>query len=89
MIFIFHIFKDKKWLMNLSYFGLCLIKYLPLAITTGFYFEYGLLLLGTLAPLIFINFYNGKKGPNTKYLLYTFYPAHLLILYLFNILFII
>lgn len=88
IIFIFHVFKDKKWLMNLSYIGLCIIKYLPLAISTSLYLEYGLLFICTLIPLIFINLYNGKKGPNTKYLLYTFYPVHLALLYLFNILFI-
>lgn len=88
MIFIFHIFKENKWLMNLSYIGLCLIKYLPLALTTGLYLEYGLLFSFTLVPLIFIHFYNGKKGPNTKYLLYGFYPVHLILLYVFHIIFI-
>lgn len=88
MIFIFHVFKNKKWLMYLSFIGLCLIKYFPLALTTGLYLEYGLLFLCTLIPLIFIHFYNEKKGPDTKYILYGFYPAHLILLYVFNILFI-
>lgn len=88
MIFIFHIFKDKKWLMNLSYIALCLIKYVSLAVFSGFYTIYGLLCICTIIPLIFINLYNGKKGPNTKYLLYTFYPIHLILLYVFHIIFV-
>ena len=40
-------------------------------------------------PILFINLYNGKQGIKLKYLLYIFYPAHLLILYLlFNFVFI-
>ena len=88
MIFIFHIFKDKKWLMNLSYIALCLVRYLVLAISSGFYVEYSLLFIWILLPLIFIHFYNGEKGPNTKYLLYGFYPIHLVLLYVFHIIFI-
>ncbi len=89
MIFIFHIFKEKKWLMNLSYIGLCLVKYIPLALTTRLYFEYGLLCACTILPLILIHFYNGEKGPNMKYALYTFYPVHLILLYVFHTLFIV
>lgn len=29
--------------------------------------------------------YNGRKGPNVKYLFYIFYPAHLMILYLIQV----
>lgn len=87
-IFIFHVFKENKALMNLSFIGLCLLKYIPLYINSGFYYAYIILFLGTILSLVFINLYNGKKGPNTKYLLYTFYPAHLILLYVFNLLFI-
>lgn len=88
MIFIFHIFKDKKWLLYISYITLCLVKYVPLAIFTGLYIEYGLLCIWTIVPLMFIHLYNGKKGNNIKYLLYGFYPVHLILLYVFNIIFI-
>ncbi len=87
-IFIFHVFKDKKYLMYLSYIALCLIKYIPLMLTTSLYFEYSLLCLCTILPLLLIHFYNGKKGPDTKYLLYGFYPVHLIVLYVINVLFI-
>lgn len=88
MIFIFHIFKDKKIFMNLSFIGLCLLKYIPLYISNGFYYAYILLFIGTVLSLIPINLYNGKKGHDVKYLLYGFYPAHLMVLYVFNLLFI-
>jgi len=87
-IFIFHVFKQNKTLMNLSFIGLCLLKYIPLYIQSNFYYAYIILFLGTILSLVFINLYNGKKGPNTKYLLYTFYPAHLILLYVFNMIFI-
>lgn len=88
VIFIFHIFKDKKLFMNLSYIGLCLLRYLPLYLKYNFYLPYLILCVCTILPLVFINLYNGKKGPNTKYLLYGFYPVHLMLLYVFNMIFI-
>lgn len=39
----------------------------------------------TMLPIIFINFYNHKKGKDTKYFLYLFYPLHLLIIYLLHV----
>jgi hypothetical protein len=88
VIFIFHIFKEKKWLMYASYIALCLVKYLPLAIANAAYLKYSLIFVWSLVPLIFIHFYNGKKGVDTKYLLYGFYPVHLILLYLFHIFFV-
>lgn len=35
----------------------------------------------TLLSIIIILLYNKKKGPNTRYLLYLFYPLHLLLVY--------
>ncbi len=88
MIFIFHVFKNNKLLMNISYVILCLLKYIPLYIGYNFYYPYLILCLCTILPLIFINLYNGKKGLNTKYVLYGFYPVHLIVLYVFNLIFI-
>lgn len=88
MIFIFHVFKNNKLFMNISYILLCLLKYIPLYIGNNFYFPYLILCLCTIIPLVFINLYNGKKGLNTKYILYGFYPVHLILLYVFNLIFI-
>lgn len=87
LIFIFHIFKEKKLWMNISYVLLVLIKYLPLYIKSNLYYPYIILFICTLIPLIFINLYNGKKGLNIKYVLYGFYPVHLMCLYVVNIVF--
>lgn len=80
-IFLFHIFKNNKLYMNLSYIILCILKYLPNLLQYGFAFQYVLLIICTALPLIFINLYNGKKGISTKYILYGYYPIHLMILY--------
>lgn len=86
MIFIFYIFKEKKLLMNISFVALCLVHYIPLYIINNFYYAYLLLAFCTILALIPINLYNGKKGINTKYLLYGFYPVHLVVLYIIHIL---
>lgn len=57
------------------------IKYIIPIIKYGFYYQYLYLLIGTLIPIVFISLYNGKKGKDTKYLLYLFYPIHLLLIY--------
>jgi len=86
IIFIFHIFKNNTTYRDLSYIGLVLVKFLPNIILSQFSYEYILLCLGTLLPLVFIHFYNGEKGKDTKYILYGFYPVHLTVLYVINIL---
>lgn len=80
-IFVFHVFKKNKFYMNLSYLGLCVLKYLPRLLQYGFAYQYIFLIIGTALPLLFINFYNGKKGFSTKYVLYGYYPVHLMVLY--------
>lgn len=88
MIFIFHIFKNKKLLMNISYIALCIFRYMVLCVIYNFSVTYIILCVCTILPIIFINLYNEKKGIEIKYFLYGFYPAHLMLLYVFNILFI-
>ena len=39
----------------------------------------------TLLSVFFIILYNKKKGPNVKYLLYLFYPLHMLLVYGINL----
>ncbi|MBQ9280327.1 MAG: conjugal transfer protein TraX [Clostridia bacterium] len=66
-------------------------KYFPILFITAIYATliYVLLLksdiqLYCLISLFIILLYNGKKGPNLKYLFYIFYPAHFLILGILN-----
>lgn len=84
VIFIFHIFKDKKILMNLSFVIAVFINYFYTYITT-LKTEYLFIVLFCILSLIPINLYNTKKGKDTKYLLYVFYPLHLLVLYFTNL----
>ena len=83
IIFIFHIFKNKKSLMNLFFFIATFINYFYRYIKTP-KIEYIFIILFCTLSLIPINLYNGKKGKNIKYLLYIFYPLHLVLLYILN-----
>lgn len=81
IILIFYIFKN-NFVNAIMFFILStLIKYLIPYIKNGFYNAYLYLFACTIIPVIFIALYNGKKGKNTKYLLYLFYPIHLLLIY--------
>lgn len=82
VVFMFYVLKGKKLVTALTFFALCVIKYLPELILSNFHIVYVLLALCTFLPIIFINEYNGKQGIKLKYLLYIFYPLHLLLLYL-------
>lgn len=83
IIFIFYIFKNKKILMNLYFILTAFIyysyKYLIYINPIYFYIMFFCCL-----ALIPINLYNEIKGKNTKYLLYVFYPLHLMMLYFLN-----
>ena len=83
VIFAFYFFKNNKLAMTISYIYLCIIHYGYRIIKFGFYIQYIYLAIATILPIIFINLYNGKQGHKIKYLLYLFYPIHLLLLYLF------
>ena len=80
VVFVFYIFNSKKLLTAIAFFILCAIKYVPLCISSGYIFIYFILGICTFLPIVFISLYNGKQGPKIKYLLYIFYPIHLLIL---------
>ena len=97
IIFLFYVFRNNKIGMSTSFIlatiALYIKKVYPVLIALNRYIEYGLDVRGfftgsiisclcTILPIIFICLYNGQKGRNTKFLLYFFYPVHLLILYL-------
>ena len=82
IIFLFYIFKNNKLAMVISYITACILKYGIPIFLYGFNIWYILLGIFTMFSIIFICLYNGKQGKKVKYLLYFFYPVHLLILYL-------
>ena len=79
--FMFYLFKHDKLAMIISFITLCIIKYGIQIISFGYNLAYVLLCIFTILPIIFICLYNGKQGKKIKYLLYFFYPLHLLFLY--------
>ena len=81
VIFAFYLFKDKKTVMLTSFVILCIIRYGLDIINYGFNYAYVLLCIFTAIAAIFIGLYNGNQGKKIKYLLYFFYPVHLLLLY--------
>lgn len=83
VIFVFYLFKNNKLAMIISYITLCVIRYGYRIISYGLYIQYVYLAIATILPIIFISLYNGNQGYKIKYLLYLFYPLHLLLLYFF------
>lgn len=81
VIFLFYLFKNDKLAMVISFVTLCILKYGIQIIQYGYHIGYVLLGLFTALAIIFISLYNGKQGKKIKYLLYVFYPVHLLLLY--------
>lgn len=84
IIFIFYAFKNNKILMNFFFIFAVILKYLFYLLiyyNTIYFSIYLALCTFTILSIILIDFYNGKEGKKVKYLLYIFYPLHLLILY--------
>ncbi len=81
IILLFYIFKNSLPKASIAFILATTIKYIIPIIKYGLYYQYLYLLICTLIPIIFISLYNGKKGKDTKYLLYLFYPIHLLLIY--------
>lgn len=81
IIFLFYVFRNDKPAMVISFITACVLKYGIPVILYGFSIWYILLGIFTMLPILFILLYNGKQGKKVKYLLYTFYPVHLLVLY--------
>ena len=72
--------------MNIFFILATIIYRLEEILYGPYSYIYILITIFTCIPLIFINLYNGKKGKDIKWLLYLFYPIHLLIFYVLNVL---
>ena len=83
VIFSFHLFKNNKLAMIISFICLCVMRYGYYMIIAGVNLRYILSCIFVILPIVFIANYNNKQGHKIKYLLYLFYPLHLLLLYLF------
>ena len=82
VVFMFYVFNSKELLMTIAFLVICTAKYIIPYVQSGFNLIYLVLALCTFLPIVFITSYKGKQGPKIKYLLYIFYPLHLLLLYL-------
>lgn len=80
IIFLFYLFRKNKLAMVTAFILSCVLKYVIPYLDT-FNLWYIWLTISTILPIIFICLYNKKQGSKVKYLLYLFYPVHLLILY--------
>lgn len=82
IILIFYIFKNNIITSSMFFIIATLIRYFLSCIKYGiFQKKYLYLFICTIIPCLFFAAYNGKKGKNTKYLLYLFYPIHLILIY--------
>ena len=81
VILFFYIFKNNILYSSIAFIIINALKYGIPIINYGVIKEYIYLFICTTIPIFFISAYNGKKGKNTKLLLYLFYPIHLLLLY--------
>ena len=82
IILIFYIFKNNIITSSMFFIIATLIRYFLPCIKYGIFpKKYLYLFICTIIPCLFFAAYNGKKGKNTKYLLYLFYPIHLILIY--------
>jgi len=91
IMLIFHILKNKKVWMTLSFILLTILFFV---LQTKIYLldaniinylltsHFLLLLICTLLGIIPCLLYNGKQGPKMKYFFYFFYPLHIIVLLL-------
>lgn len=82
IILIFYMFKNNIITSNIFFILATSIRYFLPCIRSGIFpKEYLYLFTFTIISTFFFAAYNGKKGKDTKYLLYLFYPIHLILIY--------
>ena len=74
----------KHFIFILGYLLLCIYRYSSFWGTISISWIVSLILF-TFLPIIFMLLYNNKKGPSMKYFFYIFYPLHLIILCIVNL----
>lgn len=91
--FLFYVFNKNKCLLAISFIIATLMQYSYLILG---YYNYGFEFLKnvfiiylpyficTIFSIIIILCYNKKKGPNTSYLFYLFYPLHMILIYILS-----
>lgn len=84
-VFVFYLCRNRKFLRMVAFASLNFIYYYPRLITNYAMASLISYLFATL-PVILLLFYNGKLGRKTKYGYYIFYPLHMVILYVANLL---
>ena len=95
VVFIFYVFKKSKVQYTI---GFELVTILNYSVSILKYYKYGSDILYkafiwyypycifTMLAIVPILLYNRKKGPNSRYLFYLFYPLHLILIYLLSFL---
>ena len=82
IILIFYIFKNNIIYSSIFFIIATMAKHFLPCVKYGIFAkDYLYLFICTIIPTLLFALYNGKKGKNIKYLLYLFYPIHLLLLY--------
>lgn len=84
IIFVFYLFKKHKALMNIAFITSTFLYYLESLLYSSNFEIYFWIIVFTCLSIVFIDLYDNKKGKDTKYFLYLFYPLHLIILWAIN-----
>lgn len=81
LVFLIHLFKNKKVLLVIFGSIVTFVFYYTLYGSIIFELKYLLLVICTMLSFFFIMAYNGKQGKKMKSFFYWFYPIHMLIVY--------